>query len=195
MRTTFSLLTLALTLALSAPAQAQLRADAGGPAPVQLFDQGHSAVSFMTRLFQSGHVRMNHSYEMSVGGFGGETASLSMYTNTVAFQFNEQWAGRVDVAVAHQPFGSAAGMERQPQVFLRNAEIAYRPSENMQIRLQVRQNPFARRGPWGGPFGRMGFGHAGFGHAGFGRASFGTMGMGAAPRMTPTEELFFRSSR
>jgi hypothetical protein len=66
-----------------------------------------------------------------------------MYTNSMMWQFNSDWAARVDVGVAHSLSGSAMG-QQNGRVFLRNAEVAYRPSENMQFRLQIQQSPYGR---------------------------------------------------
>ena len=182
MRTTLSLLALALLLTFAQPAQAQLRADLGGPAPTQVYGQGGSA-SLLSRLVQSGRFRMSHSVEFSTTSVGGQALSLGMYTNTMMVQLNDHWAARADVAVATSPFGGndAFGMSNQPRVFLRNAEVAYRPNDNFQVRLQVRQNPFGgMMNPYMNPYG-MGMGR--------GMGGMARMGMGS----TPTNQLFWRN--
>jgi len=166
MRMTLSLFCLVLFLVLSTPAQAQLRADAGPPAPVPVYDSGASASTgeetdaglveqagdWLGTVFSDEHFRMSHSYEMSASSFGGGS-SLGMYTNSMQWQFDDKWAARVDVGVAHQPFsGEAFGEDGQNmRVFLRNAEVAYRPNKNMTFHLQVRQSPYGR---YAGPYGR-----------------------------------------
>ncbi len=182
MRTTLSLLALALLLTFAQPAQAQLRADLGGPAPTQVYGQGGSA-SLLSRLVQSGRFRMSHSVEFSTTSIGGQALSLGMYTNTMMVQLNDHWAARADVAVATSPFGGndAFGMSNQPRVFLRNAEVAYRPNDNFQVRLQVRQNPFGgMMNPYMNPYG-MGMRR--------GMGGMARMGMGS----TPTNQLFWRN--
>lgn len=151
MRKTLSLLSLVALLGLTLPAQAQLRQDAKvQQAPVKLYDQ--STPSFtLNKLFSPEHFRMGHSYEMSFGSFGGSSASMGMYTNTMMWQFNQKLAARVDVAFAHTPFGgNALGEGQSGRVFLRNAEVAYRPSENMRLHFSVHQSPY---GAYAGPYG------------------------------------------
>ena len=162
MRTTFSLLCLMVLLACATPAQAQLRADMKQPASVAIYDDaqaedggfGQRLESLMGTLFSDDHFRMAHSYEMSMSSFGGGT-SLGMYTNSMQWQFNDAWAARVDMSVAHQPFSGGMGFGEGGQnmrVFLRNAEVAYRPNENMSFHFQVRQSPYGRYArPLGGP--------------------------------------------
>lgn len=171
MRTFLSLLCLVVLLSLIDPAQAQLRDDAHvREAPTQLYAQD-SGVNVFDKLFSDEYFRMGHSYEMSFNSFGGNTSSLGMYTNSMMWQFSQQLAARVDVSVAHSPFGgSAMGFQDQnPRVFLRNAEVAYRPADNVQIHFQVQQSPY---GSYVGPHGYGGGVH---GMSMFGASSGGDL--------------------
>jgi hypothetical protein len=167
MRNVFSLLCLIALLSLAVPAQAQHRADLPAKhAAVRLFDQGGPSFA-LNKLFSPEHFQMSHSYEMSMGSFGGNTSSMGMYTNTMQWQFSNKLAARVDVAVAHNLFGgnnntlNGLGLNQQqgPQVFLRNAEVAYRPTENLQFNFSVRQSPY---GSYMSPYGHYGMGYGGF---------------------------------
>lgn len=153
MRTFASLLCLVLVLAfISPPVHAQLRSSsASDSVPTRLYETGEAAVDALGQLFGAEHFRMAHSYEASFSSFGGQSASMGMYTNTMMWQFNQDWAARVDVGVAHSLGGNTAFGQEQAQVFLRNAEVAYRPSENMQFRLQIQQSPYGR---YMSPYGR-----------------------------------------
>ena len=91
---------------------------------------------------------------------------MGMYTNTMRFQFNQKLAARVDLAYAFSPFGRVNPLGRSNdsgRFFLRNAEIAYRPSKRVQLHLQVRQSPYGRyMGPYG--FGQPYYGYGGHGY-------------------------------
>jgi hypothetical protein len=180
MRSLASLLCLVVVLSLATPAQAQLRETArAGNAPTKLYDSGANAGDLLGSLFGAEQFRMSHSYGMSFSSFGGQSSSMGMYTNSMMWQFNSAWAARVDVGVAHslggQPFG-----DQRAKVFLRNAEVAYRPSENMQVRLQVQQSPYGRYvGPYGG-YGMHG-------------SRFAPMQMNMRMQQTPTDELFWKN--
>lgn len=162
MRNLVSLLCLIVFLGVAMPSKAQLRENVHSQdARAQLY--GTQGTSFsLNQLFSPEHFQMSHSYEMSAGSFGGTTSSLGMYTNTMRFQFNDQLAARVDMAYAFSPFGGSnalgAGMD-QGRAFLRNAEVAYRPSENVQLHLQIRQSPFGGYMSPYGPMSRYGYGH------------------------------------
>ena len=156
MSKTLSLLCLVALLIVAAPmpAQAQLRGDVQAErAPTRLYDAG--ATNFLlNKLFSPQTFQMRHSYEMSVGSFGGNGYSMGAYTNTLAWQFNDKLAARADISFAFSPFGSTAfgneGGLQNGQLFLRNAEIAYRPTENMTFHFQVRQSPY---GTYASPYG------------------------------------------
>ncbi|MEM9997287.1 MAG: hypothetical protein AAF809_06260 [Bacteroidota bacterium] len=162
MRLAFATLLLALLLA-TTPVQAQFRADApNGPAPVMV--TANPAGASLGRFFSGDAFKLSHSYEVSYSSFGSAGGfGMGLYTTSLRWQPTANLAGRVDVGVAHAPFGSsqlqsAFGFsENQPaQVFIRNAELAYRPTENSMIRLQFSQNPF---GNAGGLYGAQGLGY------------------------------------
>ena len=190
MRKTLSLLCLIAFLGVAVPAQAQLRnAVEESRASARLYDTGGSGF-LLNKLFNPAVFRMSHSFEMSMGTFGGNTSSLGMYTNTMAWQFSDELAARVDLSVAYSPFNNSAlgfGEQQKPQVFLRNAEVAWRPSEKVQLHFQVRQSPY---GSYMSPYGYYNpyYGHrygyspyrAGMVHAGF---------------SGPSDDLFWRDSR
>ncbi len=171
MRTTLTLLLLIVFLGVTTPAEAQLRTDVrSANAPVKLYDQGGSAFS-LNKYFSPEHFRMSHSVEFSTSSFNGGS-SMGMYTNSMMWQFSQKLAARVDVGVAYSPNAQGFGQSNKlnlnngPQVFLRNAEIAYRPSENVQFHLSVRQSPYGQYASPYGYYGHRGGGHfqAAFGH-------------------------------
>jgi hypothetical protein len=88
--------------------------------------------------------RMSHSYEMTMGTFGGQTYNQNYYTNSMALQFNDKMTGKLDVAVAHSPFGNGMMMNQGPRVFVRNAEFQYQFSPKTQLSVSFQQHPWNR---------------------------------------------------
>jgi len=160
MRKTIAVLTLLSVVAL--PTAAQFR-DAVPPArpAASLYQASGLLGKVMDRVFNPSVFSMSHGIEMSTGSFGGQGYSMGMYTNTMQWQFSEKLAMRADVAVAYSPqnrVASALGIERNtPRVFLRNAEIDWRPNKRWHFNIQVRQDPYAYRNPYA--FGPYGYGH------------------------------------
>lgn len=149
-------LLLALVLA-SVPAQAQFRSHV--PTPYSLMGPTIAVKSSNADngKFGLSSLQMGHSYEMSFGSFGGQMYNQNMYTNTVTMQFNEKMSGRMDVAFAHSPFGSALpGMNQTGRVFIRNAEFNYAINDKTNISFHFSQNPNGM-GYYGGPFGGSGY--------------------------------------
>ena len=186
MRKTLSLLFLIAFLGLTVPAQAQFReAVQETRAPARLYDANDAAGFVLNKFFNPSVFRMSHSIEMSAGSFGGNSYSMGMYTNTMAWQFSNKLAARMDVSVAYSPHNEVSSLgfgEQKPRVFLRNAEIAWRPSEKFQLHLQVRQSPY---GSYMSPYGYY---NPYYGYQN--RASMMQVGFGG-----PSRDLFWRDSR
>lgn len=95
-----------------------------------------------TSLFGLQDFQMNHSYEMTMGSFGGEMFNQNTYTNTMHLMFSDNLHGRVDLAMSHSPFGSNfMGQNNEAQFYVRNAELNYKFNENTRIQLRFQQIP------------------------------------------------------
>ena len=167
MRIAFATLLLAAVLLVADPAHAQLRSDLPGNAPATLYTAPETPT--LASLFNAQTLRLSHSYEMSYSSFAGAGVGLGIYTSSLRWQPSDRLAARVEVGVAHSPFGdagvqSALGFSQDTPalVFLRNAELAYRPTANSVIHLQVQQSPF---GAYASPYGYGRYG--GYGYAPF----------------------------
>ncbi len=161
-----NLFLIAIFASLTFSAEAQFRGTAPSEFPqTRLYDTSGKVGAFLNRIFNPSVFQMSHSLEMTAGSFGGNGYSMGMYTNTMAWRFSPKLAARMDVAVAYSPqnrIARNAGFGQQhPQIFLRNAEVAWKPSERFQLHVQIRQNPYAYRGMMG--YGPYGYGHR---HAG-----------------------------
>lgn len=166
MRRLLPLFVLTIALLAAHPAEAQLRAEIPGkPAPVAVYEQANSGFS-LGQLFNAESFRVSHGYQFSYNSFAGEGIGVGVYTSSLRFQPSDRLAARVDLGVAHSPFGSGqlqsqlGFSEDQPaRVFLQNASVAYRPTENSMITLSFQQSPY---GNFYGPRGASAFGHSPF---------------------------------
>ncbi len=186
---------LALLLALflvASPASAQRTADLPGrQSPVALTDgPGTPSLSF-GQLFNAETLKFSQSYEMSYSSGLGGSVGLGVYTTSLRWQPSSRLAGRLDVGVAHSPFGdagmqSALGFENgtDTRVFLRNAELAYKPTENSVIHLSVQQSPFGR---YASPYGS-----ASPYRLGYGVSPYSRTGISASFAPSDSDRLFFR---
>lgn len=138
-------ITILLAIVLIFPFQsveAQFRSDYDSPmnrtGPIlRTLDNSDRSSLFGLKDFQ-----MNHSYEMMVGGIGGQAYNMNTYTNTMHMMFSENLYGRVDLAMSHSPFGmSPMGQDNSTQFYVRNAELNYQISENSRIQVRFQQLP------------------------------------------------------
>ncbi|MCB0720430.1 MAG: hypothetical protein KDD65_18430 [Bacteroidetes bacterium] len=168
MRTVLSGIFFIAVIGLFNPAQGQLRTEGANKTQTALYDSGARAFLLNT-LFSPEHFKMSHSVEMSVGSGGGQTNSLAMYTNTLAWNFGQKLAARADISLAYSPFSSGSFNANGPgsmtgrngNVFLRNAEVMYQPSENVRLHIAFQQSPY---GYYGSPYGYYGRGSSPFGY-------------------------------
>lgn len=164
-------LVLCLSLWATAAAQAQYVNRGNSDAEGKLFREP-SGFS-LNKLFSPEFFHMSHSYELSYSSFGGHGLTLGEYTNTMLWRFSTKLAARVDVAVQHTPFGVSGLNNGLPVsesslngIYLKNAEVAYRPTENLTMHFSVRQAPYGY-GYYLSPYGRYGYPY-GYDRYGFG---------------------------
>lgn len=157
MRCLYSLFIAAFVLMAALPAEAQLRSEIPTRPGVAMHDHPGTPVGLATnQWFNRDNFRLAHSYEFSYSQFGGQSLGLGVYTTSLQFQPSNRLAARVDIGVAHSPFGSEAiqsnlgfSHEQPARVFLREATIAYRPTENSVIQFSFQQSPFGGYNPYG----------------------------------------------
>jgi hypothetical protein len=96
-------------------------------------------------MFNPNNFQMRHSYSASYSSFGGQGLALQRYTNTMMYQFLPNLQARVDLSLQNSPY-STFDYRLQNQfskAFVSRAELNYRPTDNMVIRLQYREVPFS----------------------------------------------------
>jgi len=97
--------------------------------------------------FDPAKFSMRHSFELSYMSFAGQGMSLGTYTNSMMYEFAENLNARADVSMSFTPnsgfssFG-AKGANNFSGIYLRDAQINYRPLENLTVRLQYSQIPY-----------------------------------------------------
>ncbi|MEL7374176.1 MAG: hypothetical protein AAGJ36_06895 [Pseudomonadota bacterium] len=138
----------ALALLLAAPASAQLQADVPTrTATVEVVESAGAPTLSLAGLFNAETLKLSHSYEYGYQSSAFGDLGLGVLTTSLQWQPSARLAGRVDLGVAHGAMGSLAGAagfspEAPARLFLQNAELAYRPTANSVIQLQVRQTPY-----------------------------------------------------
>jgi hypothetical protein len=90
------------------------------------------------------NLSMGHSFEMSYSAMGNDGLALGVYTNHLAYKFNEQFDIQLDASIVNSPYNSFGdGFTNSINgVYLDRAQINYRPSENFNVSLQFSNSPF-----------------------------------------------------
>ncbi len=181
-------LALAALLAFAVPVRAQRAADVPARTATTVLSEVPNALG-VGQLFNAQTLQFSQSVEMAYGGGAGGAVGLGLYTASLRWQPSARLAGRVDIGVAQALAGSGAyaGLgEDQPTVFLRNAELAYRPTENAVFHLSVQQSPY---GSYASPYGASPYGRSAGLYGGYGRTGFqASVGSGSSG------DLFFRDA-
>lgn len=147
MRKFFLLAFLMGILATVSPAQlrknlAELRPNA------QVFDTGKFSLN---KLFSPEHFNLSHSYELSAGSYGGSGLTTGLYTASLNWNFGQKLDANVDVSALHTPFGKSSLAQQlmgdqQVKMYVRHAELNYRPTKNLTLHMSFHQNPLGYYG-------------------------------------------------
>lgn len=118
--------------------------------------------SDLLSFFNPENFKMRQNFSMSYMTMGGQGLSLGMYTNSMMYKFSSKVDARVDVSLQSSPYST---LDQRLQssltgVFLNRAEINYRPSDNMFLRVSYQKVPFGLNGmysPYAGFYHGMGY--------------------------------------
>lgn len=112
------------------------------------------------KIFGNVAFSMNHAYEVSFTSFAGQAFNQNMYTNSMLFGFSDRLKGRLDLSMAHSPFGNGLMTQgNEVRFMVRNAELNYRLGQNSNISVSFSQMPY---GTYGGFSDRYGLGNSSF---------------------------------
>lgn len=127
-------------------ASAQLKSQVAQETQVSITRLGgdSSPLSYLFGWFDPDKFTMRHSFDMSFMTAGGHGLSLGTYTNTMMYQFDDNLNARADIAFSFSPYSSFSTFDKKDlsQVYLKNAEVNYKPWDNTKISLSFRQMPY-----------------------------------------------------
>ena len=106
------------------------------------------SISSFLGLLNPDNFMMRHNISMSYFSYGGTGMSIASYTNTMMYKISDPLNVRLDLTLQGSPFGSAGAFSQSDlnKLFISNAELNYRPSENTFIKLQYSQLPLGMYG-------------------------------------------------
>ncbi|MDH4070604.1 MAG: hypothetical protein OEV30_09275 [Ignavibacteria bacterium] len=124
----------------------------------------HDNSSLMFGWFDPNSFHMKHSVSFSYQSMNGQGLSLGTYTNSMRYDFAQNFNARADVSMSYSPYNSIAtfGKSDFSNVYLSRAELNYRPWENTIVTVQYRNIPYGFYDPfysnsWNRSFGDFGW--------------------------------------
>jgi len=94
-------------------------------------------------IFDPSKFSMSHSISMSYFTLGGKGISQSLYLNTMSYQIASPLLLRVQWGIQNFPYNTLAKNNPvfESGLFLSGAELQYKPSDKLEMRLQFNRMP------------------------------------------------------
>ena len=105
-------------------------------------------------IFNPERFSMRHSYSFSYMLMSGTNVGIGMYTSSMFYKISDPLDARLDISLMHSPFSSYGKQfeNNLNKLFVKRAELNYRPFDNMLIQLQYRQLPYSFYGGYYSPY-------------------------------------------
>jgi len=99
--------------------------------------------SFGLSIFDPSKFNMYHSFSMSFFSMGGKGVSQGLYLNTMTYQLASPLLLKLQWGIQNFPYNSLAKDHPafQNGLFLSGAELQYKPSDKLEMRLQFNRMP------------------------------------------------------
>ena len=135
--------------------KAQYRDELNSSVDVKSGILNNSSSSSLSDFINPDNFSMHHSFEMSYSTFGGGGMALGVYTNSMAFKFNDQLMLETDLSLVNSPYNSFGKdfSKNINGIYLSRAQLTFKPLDNMSVIVQYRQIP----GGYYSPFGFTGY--------------------------------------
>ena len=114
---------------------------------------------FLFNILDPNKFNMTHSLSMSYGAFGNNGIALSVYTNSIFYEFNKDLNIEVETSFVNSPYNTMGDnfSKMINGVYLSKAQLNYRINKNTHLMIQYSNSPMGY-GYGFGRFGRSGFG-------------------------------------
>ena len=141
------LLTIVFLLAAGLQLHAQLKTEEQSGVGQSMVRPAQSISSFLG-LLNPENFMMRHSISLGYYSAGGAGMSLASYTNSMFYKIADPLNVRVDLTLQGSPFGQSRlySSGELNKLYISNAELNYRPADNMFIKLQYSQLPLGLYG-------------------------------------------------
>jgi hypothetical protein len=107
-----------------------------------------SPLSDIGSLFDPNKFSMRQNAGISFMSGGGQSVSLAQFTNSMMYQIADPLTVRLDLTLQGAPYNGLSGVSSSDlnKLFISNAELNYKLSDNSALKLQFTQAPYSS---WG----------------------------------------------
>jgi hypothetical protein len=130
---------------LQAQLKSQLPQDISVSDAIQI--PGVGAVSSALGFIDPNRFFMHQSYSLSYSSWGGGSASMGVYQNTMSYIFSEKLAMNARLGFVHNPLniGSFTTQSNLTDNLIYGADLIYRPKENTLFTISFDKTPYYYR--------------------------------------------------
>ena len=130
---------------------AQFKGDENKPLDIKSGILSSNPVSSIFSFINPENFSMSHSFGISYSSFGSEGLALGVYTNHMAYKFNEDFNFELDASIVNSPY-STLGESFTKSIngfYIDRARINYNPSKDFNISLMFSNSPYSYYGNYG----------------------------------------------
>ena len=123
---------------------AQFKDDQSKPINISSGILSNNPMGSLFSLIDPSKFSMGHTFGMSYSSFGNNGMALGVYTNRIAYEFNEQLDIEVNTSFVNSPYNTLGDSFSQSinGVYIDRARINYNPSDKFKISLQFSNSPY-----------------------------------------------------
>lgn len=133
----------------------QFKGDDNVPLDIRSGLLNENPMSSLFTFIDPAKFSINHSFGLSYSSFGDNGMALGVYTNNIAYEFNDKLNIEISASLVNSPYNTLGDSFTNSinGIYLDRARINYRPTEDFNISLQFSNSPFG----YNSRYGRRGF--------------------------------------
>lgn len=130
---------------------AQFKKELDKPIDIKSGITNYNPSGFLMGFINPQNFEMHHSLSMSYSSFGGQGVALGVYTNSMAYKFNDNLDIEADVSFVNSPYSSFGDAHAKSLngIYLSRAQLNYKFSDDFKLTLRYNQVPNGYYSPYG----------------------------------------------
>jgi len=126
-----------------------------------ILNHSNSSDNDLFGFLSSDNFEMHHQFNLSYSAFGNQGLALSIYTNSMLYNFSDNLNVQTDISFVNSPYTTLSKdfQNNLNGIYLTRAAINYRPWKDFDITVQYNRIPngLSPYGYYGSSFNRYGF--------------------------------------